>query len=121
MIKTIAHVEQIINDDPHTSVAIKSAVALLIVAVKLMVSQLELDNQNSSKPSSTDPNRELLLKADSECPAPAGIKEPAKRGRIKRSKSRNLLERLRNYEDDVLRFMYEVHVPFTNCTSSNIN
>ena len=28
-----------------------------------------------------------------------------KRGRIKKSKSRNLLERLGDFEDDVLRFM----------------
>ena len=37
-----------------------------------------------------------------------------KRGRIKRSKSRNLLERLRDYEDDVLCFMENGSVPFTN-------
>lgn len=58
--------------------------------------------------------RELLHKADSECPAPDALKEPKKQGRIKRSKSRNLLERLRDYEADVLRFMDDVHVPFTN-------
>jgi transposase len=58
--------------------------------------------------------RELLHKADSECPAPDTVKEPPKRGKIKRSKSRNLLERLRDYEADVLRFMVDVYVPFTN-------
>lgn len=58
--------------------------------------------------------RRLLQKADIECPAPDTIKDPPKRGKVKRSKSRNLLERLRDYEADVLRFMDDTHVPFTN-------
>ena len=36
------------------------------------------------------------------------------RGRLKRSKSRSLLERLVQFEQDVLRFMVEQDVPFTN-------
>ena len=57
--------------------------------------------------------RRLLKKADEECPPPD--KPPSgKRGRLKRSKSRNLLERLRDYEADVLRFMDDNAVPFTN-------
>jgi transposase len=59
--------------------------------------------------------RQILLDADSECPAPKEETKPSgRRGKQARSKSRNLLERLRNYEDDVLRFMDEVDVPFTN-------
>lgn len=58
--------------------------------------------------------RALLRKADNECPAPAAAAGPPKRGRVKRSKSRNLLERLRDYEGDVLRFMENADVPFTN-------
>ena len=57
--------------------------------------------------------RKLLKQADIECPEPPP-KEKGKRGRVKRSKSRNLLERLRNFEDDVLRFMEIDYVPFTN-------
>lgn len=57
--------------------------------------------------------RVLLREADAECPAPDDPASP-KRGRTKRSKSRNLLERLRVYEDDVLRFMVDADVPFTN-------
>ncbi len=37
-----------------------------------------------------------------------------KRGRKKQSKAFNLLMRLRNYKDDVWRFMTDVGVPFTN-------
>lgn len=37
-----------------------------------------------------------------------------KRGRKKRSKPANLLRRLDRYREDILRFMYNVIVPFTN-------
>jgi transposase len=39
---------------------------------------------------------------------------PGKRGRAKKTKTRNLLERLDQYRDDVLRFMYDFRVPYTN-------
>lgn len=57
--------------------------------------------------------REILANGDAECPGP-DERKPGQRGRQKRSKSRNLLERLREFEDDVLRFMTDVDVPFTN-------
>lgn len=64
--------------------------------------------------------RKLLEKADIECPPPDDSqRQKGKRGRIKRSKARNLLERLRNYEDDVLRFMDVENVPFTNNQGEN--
>ena len=57
--------------------------------------------------------RTLLQDADSECPEP-DKKDPHQRGRVKRSKARNLLLRLRDYEADVLRFLTDPRVPFTN-------
>ena len=57
--------------------------------------------------------RALLHEADAECPEP-NKKAPHQRGRVKRSKSRNLLLRLRDYEADVLRFLADPRVPFTN-------
>ncbi|MEA2100998.1 MAG: IS66 family transposase [Thermodesulfobacteriota bacterium] len=57
--------------------------------------------------------KNLLKQADCECPEPPP-KEKGKRGRVKKTKSRNLLERLRIFEDDVLRFMEIDYVPFTN-------
>ena len=62
--------------------------------------------------------RELLSKAEIECPPP-DKPAVAKRGRTKRSKARNLLERLINYEEDVLRFMTNACVPFTNNAAEN--
>lgn len=57
--------------------------------------------------------RRLLRDAEIECPPPAE-KPEGKKGVAKRSKSRNLLERLRDYEAEVLRFMDDKAVPFTN-------
>jgi transposase len=61
----------------------------------------------------------LPSEESAECPPPDESKRAGKRGRLKRSKSRNLLERLRDYENDVLLFMDEKMVPFTNNTSEN--
>ena len=58
--------------------------------------------------------RDLIATAEKECPPPAESRTKGQKGRIKRSKSRNLLERLRDFEDDVLRFMTIPEVPFTN-------
>jgi transposase len=62
---------------------------------------------------------DLLKNAQVECPEPIKPKEKGKRGRIKRSKSRNLLERLKIFENEVLRFMDIDHVPFTNNLGEN--
>ena len=61
-----------------------------------------------------DKYRRLLKQADAECPPPKPETGNKTKGRVARSKSRNLLERLRDYEDDVLRFMTHRDIPFTN-------
>jgi len=64
--------------------------------------------------------RRILAQGDIESPPPdERQREPGKRGRLKRSKSRSLLERLRQFEEDVLRFMVEPEVPFTNNLGEN--
>lgn len=63
--------------------------------------------------------RLILTNAETECPAPDESKRQGKRGRLKRTKARNLLERLREYESDVLRFMEKKIVPFTNNLAEN--
>ena len=63
--------------------------------------------------------RDLLMEADKECPPPDESQRKGKRGRIKRSKARNLLERLRDFENDTLRFMEDELVPFTNNQGEN--
>ncbi len=63
--------------------------------------------------------RSILKKGEDECPEPDRPKKKGKRGRIKKSKSRNLLERLQDYEQDTLRFMDNELVPFTNNLGEN--
>lgn len=61
----------------------------------------------------------LLQQAESECPPPEPSLTPGRRGRPKRSKSRNLLERLLHYETETLRFLTDTEVPFTNNQGEN--
>jgi len=67
----------------------------------------------------TECYRNLLKQAESECPPPDEARKTGQRGRVKRSKARNLLERLQLYEQDVLRFMTNPVVPFTNNQGEN--
>lgn len=61
--------------------------------------------------------RQILKEGESECPIT--LKSEKKRGRTKKTKSRNLLDRLQNFEQETLRFMRETHVPFTNNQGEN--
>ena len=64
--------------------------------------------------------RQIIQTGDVEMPLPAPAPDQSKkRGREKKSKERNLLERLRDFENDVLRFMVETDVPFTNNRGEN--
>jgi transposase len=63
--------------------------------------------------------KKIIKQGEIECPEPIQPKKKGKRGRIKRSKSRNLLERLRDFEKDTLRFMDNEHVPFSNNLGEN--
>lgn len=61
--------------------------------------------------------REILKNGEPECPPPK--RKKGQKGRLKKSKSRNLLERLQKYENDALRFMENDFVPFTNNLGEN--
>ena len=64
--------------------------------------------------------REIIKLGHQECPPPDGTKRKrGQRGRLKRSKSRNLLERLESFETETLRFMDDPLVPFTNNQGEN--
>ena len=55
---------------------------------------------------------ELVKKGLEENPLQLGL--PHKRGKKPQTKPRNLLDRLNKYKDEVLIFMYDFTVPFTN-------
>jgi len=63
--------------------------------------------------------RTLLQQANTECPPPDPERSPPRRGRQKRSKSRNLLERLRDFENETLRFLTDSRAPFTHNQGEN--
>ena len=63
--------------------------------------------------------RTILKNGNRECPATAPDTGNKRRGRVAQSKSRNLLERLRDFETETLRFMTNKLVPFTNNQGEN--
>jgi len=56
--------------------------------------------------------QEILASGEKECPLVEP--KPGSNRKPKQRKSRNLLDRLKSFEDDVLRFMVDPLVPFTN-------
>ena len=64
--------------------------------------------------------KNIIKTGDSEMPLPVPDPNQVKqKKRIKKTKERNLLERLRDFEDDTLRFMIDSEVPFTNNRGEN--
>jgi len=63
--------------------------------------------------------RNILTRGDRECPPATSRNTAAKRGRLAQTKSRNLLDRLREFETETLRFMTDPLVPFTNNQCEN--
>ena len=63
--------------------------------------------------------RNILTRGGRECPAPEQKAGQKKRGRVAKSKSRNLLERMREFETETLRFMTDKRIPFTNNQGEN--
>ena len=56
--------------------------------------------------------KSIIAKGEIECPTPT--RKIGQKGRLKQSKSRNLLDRLKMNKKLVLRFMINPNVPFTN-------
>lgn len=64
--------------------------------------------------------RDIIKIGEGECPLPPEDSDkPKKRGKIKKTKERNLLERLRDFEVETLRFMVDSNIPFTNNPGEN--
>lgn len=62
----------------------------------------------------------IIATGEIECPLPTPPGDgKKKKGRVKKSKARNLLERLMDFINDTLRFMSDIDVPFTNNLAEN--
>jgi transposase len=59
----------------------------------------------------------ILKDGEKECPIAKAVK--GKRGRTKQSKSRNLLDRFKEFEKEILNFMRNKTIPFTNNQGEN--
>ena len=58
--------------------------------------------------------RQIIESGMQENPVPESVGTILKRGRKKQSKAKNLLDRCQNYEREILSFMYDFSVPFSN-------
>lgn len=61
----------------------------------------------------------ILAEGFGDNPLPDIRGQPKKRGRRQKTKARNLLERLRDYRHEVLKFMNDFQVPFDNNLAEN--
>ena len=87
----------------------------------LEMNQLTKENEGALTEDQAKPlikrYRSLLTQGSKECPENETI--AGKRGRTAQSKSRNLLNRLREYEKEALRFLTDTDTPFTNNQGEN--
>ena len=87
----------------------------------LEMNQLTKENEGALTEDQAKPlikcYRSLLTHGSKECPENETI--AGKRGRTAQSKSRNLLNRLREYEKEALRFLTDTDTPFTNNQGEN--
>lgn len=58
--------------------------------------------------------RKILDEGEEETKSSEVPEEPGKRGRKKQSKAKNLLDRCRTYQQEILAFMKDFTIPFTN-------
>lgn len=68
VLKTIQEVERLLEKSKDLSPGLEAAINMLLITVKLLVDRLNLTSRNSSKPPSSDPNREKKKRSNSTKP-----------------------------------------------------
>lgn len=103
------------KEDQKWALAMQGLLLEMNEATNAAAGCLEKDEANKFR----ERYRGILTQAEKECPLRVAAQGKKKRGPVAQSKSRNLLERLRSFEDQVLRFMTDPIVPFTNNQGEN--
>ena len=114
------HLRELERSWEHDEMQWAKAMQTLLISIN----KAQRDNgfivDNATQASYRTEYQKILADGDKHCPPPdENLRKEGQRGRLKRTKSRALLERLRNFEDDVLRFMTRVDIPFTNNQGEN--
>jgi transposase len=107
--------------DNHASYTWAKSMQDLLFEINEAVNKTEKNYlDNSSADAYRTRFRQIIQVGEIEMPLPPPEpNQSKKKGREKKSKERNLLERLCDFENDVLRFMVETDVPFTNNRGEN--
>ena len=102
------------NDDQRWAAHFK----MLLLSAKGVVEQAKLSGQSALARSQINQIEriyaQLIQKGLQSNPAPPSGWPRGKRGRVKKTKARNLVERLEKHRPEVLAFVYDFKVPFDN-------
>ncbi len=115
----ISELEMVIDNRPQLTWAKKMQVLLL--DIKAAVEKTDENCLDDSEGQEYRLRyREIINMGELQMPLPPlDPEQPKKKGRKKKTKQCNLLERLRDFENDALRFMVVSYVPFTNNEGEN--
>ena len=73
---TLNKVKSLLKEEKDLTPAVRSMIELLALVITLLVGRLNLNSSNSSKPPSSDPNRNKICKAN------GGKKAGGQKGRV---------------------------------------
>jgi len=111
------HLRELIRAKEQDQQAWAGGIKALLLTIKNAVDQAKARGQlqldEAQQQAYLSQYRKILQKAYAAYPNPPPS-PPGKRGRKKQSKSKNLLDRLIQYETETLRFMIDFRVPFDN-------